>query len=155
MREFQGPCFPCLLFFFLTWSIFEFFQLFLSLNVFCSVSEKKDTPGWREVVKPFRDQAYFWHQVWQSCGRALNTEVHNVMKRSRNKHHYEYKKCRKAEERIKRSKLLDACLTGEGDLFSELKKLRQTRSVVATSMDGVISRKSTNNFTTQLMMVLS
>ena len=47
------------------------------------------------------------------------------------------KKCRKSEEKIKKSKLLEACIGGDGDLFSELKKLRQTRSVVATSMDGV------------------
>ena len=59
------------------------------------------------------------------------------MKRSRNRYHYEYKKCRKSEEKIKKSKLLEACIGGDGDLFSELKKLRQTRSVVATSMDGV------------------
>ena len=100
---------------------------------------KKETPGWNELVKPYRDQAYFWHQVWQSCGRPLNTEVHNIMKRSRNKYHYEFKKCRKSEERIKKSKLLEACLGGGGggELFSELKKLRQSRNVVATSMDGV------------------
>ena len=61
---------------------------------------------------------------------------------------------------MKRSKLLDVCLGGEGDLFSELKKLRQTRSVVATSMDGARdniedSRTSMSSSTTQLMMVLS
>ena len=60
-----------------------------------------------------------------------------MMKSSRNRYQYEYKKCRKAEERIKRSKLLDSCVSGDGDLFSELKKLRHTRAVMATSMDGV------------------
>ena len=51
--------------------------------------QKKVIPGWREEVKPFRDLAYFWNQVWESCGRPINTEVHKIMKRSRNRYHYE------------------------------------------------------------------
>ena len=97
---------------------------------------KQSIPGWSEAVKPYKDQAYFWHQVWQSCGRPQNSEIHKIMKKTRNKYHYEFKKCRKARERIQKSKLLEACMGNGGDLFSELKKLRQTRSVVATSMDG-------------------
>ena len=94
-------------------------------------------PGWKEAVKPFKDKAYFWHQVWVSLGRPINTEIHKVMKRSKNKYHHEFKKCRKAEEKIKKSKLLDACLNGGGDLFKEIKSMRKSNSVVATSMDGV------------------
>jgi hypothetical protein len=84
-----------------------------------------------------------------------------VMKRSKNRYHYEYKKCRKVEKRIKRSKLLDACVCGDGDLFSELKKLRHTRAVwqllwmESATMLRSISRTNTNNFTTQQMMVES
>ena len=94
-------------------------------------------PGWKEAVKPFKDKAYFWHQVWVSLGRPINTEIHKVMRRSKNKYHHEFKKCRKAEEKIKKSKLLDACLNGGGDLFKEIKSMRKSNSVVATSMDGV------------------
>ena len=98
---------------------------------------KKVMPGWTESVKPFKDQAYFWHQIWLSCGRPVNSETYKIMKKTRNRYHYEYKKCRKAKERIQKNKLLEACL-GEGvDIFVELKKMRNTRSVVATSMDGV------------------
>ena len=57
------------------------------------------------------------------------------MKRSRNKYHYELKKCRKAEDKIRSSKLLDACINGGCDLFKEIKSIAKT--VVATSMDGV------------------
>ena len=102
-----------------------------------SSREKKVQSGWMGEVKPFREDAYFWHQVWTSCGRPQNTEVHKIMKRTRNRYHYEYKKCRKAEEKLKRSNLLDACLNGGGDLFQELKSFRKHSTVVATSMDGV------------------
>ena len=40
---------------------------------------KPAIPGWTEEVKPFRDKAVFWHQIWQSCGCPVNTEVHKIM----------------------------------------------------------------------------
>ena len=83
-------------------------------------------PGWNEAVKPFKDKTYFWHPVWVSLGRPFNSEVH-----------YELKKCRKAVDKIRSSKLLDACLNGGGDIFKEIKSMRKVKSVVATSMDGV------------------
>jgi hypothetical protein len=67
--------------------------------------EKKSVPGWKEAVRPYREEAYFWHQVWQSYGRPLNTDIHTAMKKSKNKYHYEFKKCQKAEDKIRRNKL--------------------------------------------------
>ena len=46
------------------------------------------------------------------------------------------RKCRKSEENIKKSKLLDACLGEGGDLFKENNDMRKTKQVVATTMDG-------------------
>ena len=58
------------------------------------------------------------------------------MKKSRKRYHYQFKKCQKAEERIRKSKLLDACINGGTNLFSEIKSIRASKHVVATSMDG-------------------
>ena len=44
----------------------------------------KVVPGWNEYVKPFREEAYFWHQLWISYGRPLNTDIHTMMKKTRN-----------------------------------------------------------------------
>ena len=98
---------------------------------------KKIIPGWSDHVKPFREEAYFWHQLWVSYGKPLNTDIHKMMKKTRNKYHYEYKKCCKADLKIKSSKLLDSCLNGGGDLFKQIKHMRKCKPVVATSMDGV------------------
>ena len=100
-------------------------------------NQLKKSPGWKEVVKPFKEEAYFWHQVWKSCGRPLNTVVHQIMKKTRNRYHYEYKKICKSEAKIKGNKLLESCINGESDLFTELKIVRRSKSVVASSMDGV------------------
>ena len=37
---------------------------------------------------------------------------------------------------MKKSKLLNACLGEGGDLFKEIKEMKKTKSVVATSIDG-------------------
>ena len=67
----------------------EVAEMTLPVPVLGNVNKKKqNVPGWREEVKPFKDQAYFWHQIWLSCGRPLNNEVHRIMKRSRNRYHY-------------------------------------------------------------------
>ena len=98
--------------------------------------KKIPVPGWSVFVKPFKDNAYFWHQVWRSAGRPINTELHRIMKHTRNVYHYQCKKCKKSENAVRRNKLLDACLNGNGDLFKEIKKMRSSKPVVATSMDG-------------------
>ena len=39
-------------------------------------------------------------------------------------------------EALKRDKLLNACINGEGDIFHELKKLRMVSCTVSKTMDG-------------------
>ena len=98
--------------------------------------KKPPVPGWSESVQPFKEDAFFWHQVWQSAGRPINTELHKIMKHTRNVYHYHVRKCKKTENIVRRNKLLDACLNGNGDIFKEIKNMRACRPVIATSMDG-------------------
>ena len=51
---------------------------------------KNAVPGWKSEVKPYRDKAFFWSQVWKSAGNPIGTVLHTVMKRSRNIYHYNY-----------------------------------------------------------------
>ena len=99
--------------------------------------KKKPKPGWSEFVKPYRETALFWSQVWKSAGRPQNTVLHTIMKRSRNIYHYEYRKCSKSKELIRKNKILDSCINGTGDLFEEIKAMRKCDEVTATSMDGI------------------
>ena len=46
-----------------------------------SPTKSKPVPGWSYPVKPFKDKAYFWHQVWNSAGKPLNSELHRIMKK--------------------------------------------------------------------------
>ena len=58
------------------------------------------------------------------------------MKRTRNVYHMMIRKCKKSEENMKRIKLINGCVGGDGNLFEEIKKMRKTEQMVATSMDG-------------------
>jgi hypothetical protein len=98
---------------------------------------RKVTPGFNDKVKHFKETSFFWHQVWKSAGCPLNTELHKVLKKTRNVYHYEYKKCVRAEAKIKKSKLLDACINGNGDLFKEVKAMRKVKQKVADTIGGV------------------
>jgi hypothetical protein len=102
-----------------------------------SKERRKVTPGFNVRVKPFKETAYFWSAVWKSAGSPLNTHLHTIMKRTRNRYHLEFKKCQKAELTIRKSKLLDACLNGNENLFKEIKAMRKSKPKVADSIDGV------------------
>ena len=128
----------------LPWTFLKLFKMLLrteeSLPVPASTEAKRVAtirPSWLDEVKPYRKTAYIWHQVWKSADRPLNTELHKIMKRTRNIYHYQYKKCKKAEKEIKKNKLLKACVDKEGDLFKELKNMRKAPPVTAFSIDGV------------------
>ena len=58
------------------------------------------------------------------------------MKRTRNRYHFEYRKCLKLEEKIRKNKLLDSCLNKGADLFTEIKAMRKTDPIIASTMDG-------------------
>ena len=77
----------------------------------------------------------FWAAIWESAGKPLNNGLHNIMKKSKNVYHYQFKKCVKAGEKIKRSQLL-GCLDGEEDIFQEIKKIRNVKQTVASVIDG-------------------
>ena len=98
---------------------------------------KKPTPGFQTKVKTFKDTAYFWHQVWKSASSPINCQLYWIMKRTRNRYHFEFKKCQRAENIIKKSNLLDACLNGPGDLFKEIKKMRKSKKPCSDTIDGV------------------
>ena len=98
---------------------------------------KKVIPGWTDYVKPFKDNALFWNSIWISCGKPIGTEVHNIMKRTRNKYHFQIRKCKQMADHLCKSKLLAACNDSSKDIFDEIKKIRKCKPTTATIIDGV------------------
>lgn len=42
------------------------------------------------------------------------------------------------EDEIKRTKLLNSCLNGDGNIFDEIKKMHKSKPVVANSINGMM-----------------
>ena len=40
----------------------------------------KITPGFNQKVKPHNDTVFFWHSIWKSAGRPINTQLYKIMK---------------------------------------------------------------------------
>ena len=99
-------------------------------------NKSKVVPGWNVEVQPFRDEAMFWHAIWISYGKPLNTPVHLIMKSTRNKYHYALRRCKRSVEIIKKNKLLDACINGKGNIFDEIRKIRKVKKNSPQCIDG-------------------
>ena len=101
-----------------------------------NITKDKIMPGWSDIVKPFRDDAIFWNAIWTSAGKPINTNLHHIMKRTRNIYHYAIRKCKRATDCIKKDKLLNSCLAGKNNIFDEIRKMRSVRNNAPKSIDG-------------------
>ena len=80
-------------------------------------------PGWLEEVKPFREDASFWHSVWRSAGKPNQGDLHVAMAKSRNLYHYAIHRARRNADRVKAKKLLKVAIAGDIELVSEMKNV--------------------------------
>ena len=91
-------------------------------------------------LKKFRDNKtnYF--------GCPLNNELHKIMKRTKNVYHMQLRKCKKASEWIKNSKLIENSIENDKDLFKEIKKTRGKDTDEAANIDGKTGKDIPNRF---------
>ena len=101
-----------------------------------NISKAKVVPGWSEIVSPFADEAKFWSAIWVSAGKPLNTSLHHIMKRTRNRYHYAIRKCKRAAENILKDKMLNACVNGKDNIFDKIRSMRRTKNTAPKSIDG-------------------
>ena len=106
----------------------------------------KVVPGWKDIVRPFHDNAKFWNAVWVSAGKPLNNSLHAVMKLTRNRYHYAIRKCKRASEIIIKNKMLDSSLSGKDNIFDCIKKMRRVQNEQPSSIDG--SKSPADRFST-------
>ena len=109
---------------------------------------EKRQPGWLQLVKPFQEDARFYHAIWQSYGKPLDCPSHTAMKRSRNAYHYAVRRLKRNADSIKDDKLLDHCISGNStNVIKELKKQNPTSQPHISSMDGNTGDQNiTNHF---------
>ena len=116
-------------------------------NIPVTKSSNNIKPGWNDFVKPYQDDARFWHSIWVSMGRPINCEAHNVMKCTRNKFRYAVRRLKKISSDVKQDKLLDSYLDGKANnLIKELKSQRRSKvPTVPSKIDGHSNKPDISN----------
>lgn len=116
---------------------------FSKSNASSGTTNNSPMPGWSDYVKPFRDDAFFWHSVWKSAGRPQNCNLHVVMKSTRNKYHFAIRKVRKHESLLRKNKFLEDCLSGKiNNIFDKIKSSRNNNCSSAKMVDGVSGQEN-------------
>ena len=104
---------------------------------------KSIKPGWSVLVRPYQDDAKFWHAIWISLGKPINCEIYNVMKHTRNLYHYAVRRVKKNASKIEQENMLVSFLDGKApNLIKELKSQRSNfKSQKPSHMDGKVGNK--------------
>ena len=132
-------------------NIINAIDLAVNTNIPSSVNKsntsKNVVPGWSMYVKPYKDDARFWHAIWVSLGRPLNNEIHRVMKHTRNVYHYAVRRVKKQKIQIEQDNMLASFLDGKvPNLINELKKQRASSNTKAAShIDGQVGNENISN----------
>ena len=87
----------------------------------------KSIPGWTEHVYPYKEDAAFWHSVWQSAGRPNKGVLRDIMCRTRNQYHYAKRRVKKMSNSIRAQHLLEASEQGSVKLLTEMKKIKGSK----------------------------
>jgi hypothetical protein len=97
--------------------------------------KRKAMAGWKDFVEPFQKKAQFWHSIWLSAGKPVNTELHTIMKRTKIQFHYQIRRCWRVENYLVNQKI---CVKDDKDLFQEIKKQRSAGKQEEIVIDGAV-----------------
>ena len=89
------------------------------------------------MVKRFRDQAIFWHNLWKDCGRPDNSWVADIRRFTRFNYHEAVRKMKRNQDRLKREKVADKLRYGSPAQFWNVINAIHTEPVIMSSeIDG-------------------
>ena len=80
-------------------------------------------PGWNEHIKPYSDEAKFWHQLWLSAGRPLFGDIFINMKFSKKQFKFAVRRLKRCRENIQNEKFLTSLLENNGNFYDEIRKM--------------------------------
>ena len=106
-------------------------------------SRKFTIPGWNSMVKPFQVEAKFWHSLWVSAGKPINSsvpgvqhELYRLKNDSRNQYHFAVRRAQHSHSKIENDKLVSKI--GSPDMFDEIKKsCKNKKSELSAVIDEV------------------
>ena len=112
-------------------------------------------PGWREEVEPYKQDAVFWHAVWQSAGRPSQGGLKQFMTSTRNQYHYAIRRVKKMASSLRARKLLEASEAGPCELLNEMKKIKGNGKGAGDLPDNVGGASGENQVVKEFKKVYS
>ena len=103
-----------------------------------SKSGPKSIPGWREHIKPYADDSKFWYSVWLSAGKPLEGNLYLNMRQSRKQFKFAVRRLKRCSAKIRNEKLANALLNSDGNIFTEIKKLRGKSTNFSSRIDNKV-----------------
>jgi hypothetical protein len=67
-------------------------------SVFPQRKKKKKIPYWGLKLKPLKDNAIFWKNLWQECGKPSSGIIHELMRKTKLEFHYGVRKIKRDSE---------------------------------------------------------
>ena len=101
------------------------------------VRRKKGLPGWNVKVKPLRDDAHFWGNLWKQCGRPDHGVVLDIYRKCRKEYHSAVRSIRQQEAQSRREEMAKHIAENNSrDLWKELNKLKPKSRITVPNIDG-------------------
>ena len=82
-------------------------------------------PGWLENVEPYREESYYWGNVWKKERRPSTGWLHDLYIKKRAQYHYALRRAQAARDRYCAEGLLAAALQGDTALLKEMKIIKK------------------------------
>jgi exonuclease III len=100
-------------------------------------TKKKVIAGWKDVAKPIRDEAIFWHRLWIDNGRPKQGIIANIRRNTRAKYKRTVKNLKHNEANIVSQKMAEALQAQNGrNLWKEIKRMNGKRPSIVDIMDN-------------------
>ena len=88
---------------------------------------KKD-PGWSQLIKPYKESADTWRDIWVANNRSHDTLIYPIYKRTQNLYHLQVRRLKKMNTVLEDINILKGNNTNNNDLINLIKKKRKTKS---------------------------
>ena len=102
-------------------------------------------PGWSVYVKPYAEESKFWCALWFSAGKPANGALYEAMLFSKRQYKFAVRRLKRANNKIQNDNFVQSILTGNVNIFKEIKKVRGSRNSFSTRIDDQVGSSNISN----------
>jgi exonuclease III len=99
--------------------------------------KKYNKPGWTNEVKPFKDMAKQWYDLWCIHGEPDNGEVFECMKETKRQYYYAIRRLNRRDRYLRHEKMAEAAIDGRSrNFWKEVDRMGNYNST-PPNIDGI------------------